>query len=137
MNKKLEKTLLEMFGDPLESIYGTKIGDVEDIADVGAVGARGVSEDAVVCPTCGEMPIDGQCGCANSVVCPMCGQMPPNVEAPCSCGLMEGTGVSGECKQCSMKEIECECGMNKSDMEEVAPPGHEKNGQRSKNNRRC
>jgi len=116
MNKKLEKTLLEMFGEPLESIYGTKIGDVEDISKTGAVGARDVSEDTVICPVCGEMPIDGKCGCANSDVCPMCGQMPPDIEAPCSCGLIEGANVNGECKQCSMKEIECECGMYENEL---------------------
>jgi len=151
MKKSAEQTLLEIFGDPLELVYGTKIGDVEGISDVGAVGVRGVSEDAVVCRVCGEMPIggscgcdhssgededtvcpgcgmmvvDGECGCSHDAVCPSCGQMPPEVDAGCSCGLMEG--VNKQCMQCGMNEAMCECGsqMKETDLEEVAPEGYE------------
>jgi len=91
MKKNVDQTLLEMFGYPIEPIYGTKIGDVKDISNVGAIGVRGVSEDAVVCPACGEMPIGGSCGCDNSEVCPTCGQMPPQVDAGCSCGWKAST----------------------------------------------
>lgn len=122
MNKKLEKTLLEMFGEPIDPVFGTKVGDVKGIADVGAVGVRDVSEDIVVCPACGEMPIDGQCACDNSDVCPMCGQMPPKVDATCSCGLTEGAGMCGEC---GMNEATCECGTYESELEEVTPKGYE------------
>jgi len=73
MNKKLEKTLLEMFGEPLDPIFGTKIGDVEDICKIGAVGVRDAVEDAVVCPVCGHMP--------------------PKIDTTCLCGLTEGSSV--------------------------------------------
>lgn len=124
MNRK-QKALLEMFGEPLDSIYGKKIGDVEGISDIGAVGVRGVSEDAVVCPACGEMPIGGSCGCADSDVCPTCGQMPPQVDAGCSCGLTES--VENQCFQCGMNEAMCECWsqMKETDLDEVAPQGYE------------
>ena len=106
---KRSNVLFEKFGAPLDPIYGTKIGDVEGITDVGAVGVRniGMDEDIVVCPVCGEMPIDGSCGCANSEVCPMCGHMPPKVDAACSCGLTEAVG---SCAQCGMSEAMCQCG---------------------------
>jgi len=42
MKKNVDQTLLEMFGYPIEPIYGTKIGDVKDISNVGAIGVRGV-----------------------------------------------------------------------------------------------
>jgi len=122
MNKKLEKTLLEMFGEPLDPIFGIKIGDVEDISKIGAVGVRDVVEDAVVCPACGQMPIDGQCGCEDSEVCPACGHMPPKIDAACSCGLTEGSSV---CGQCGMKESTCECGTYESELEEATPKGYE------------
>jgi hypothetical protein len=204
MNKKLEKTLLETFGEPLDVIYGTKIGDVKDISKVGAVGVRGESDETIQCLACGELPIGGscgcdhsdgkdegqicsgcgmmvvggKCGCAHDDVCPMCGQMPPRLDSSCGCGLTEAScaeepssampnpgdmvkdvikmaglgetcidepssinepsmnsvadaaGVSesdgyGQCKQCSMKEMECECDMNEGDLEEVTPPGYE------------
>jgi len=102
MNKKLEKTLLEMFGEPLDPIFGIKIGDVEDISKIGAVGVRDVVEDAVVCPACGHMP--------------------PKIDAACSCGLTEGSSV---CGQCGMKESTCECGTYESELEEATPKGYE------------
>lgn len=104
MNKNLEKTILEMFGEP--------IGKVPGITTVGAVGVRNMSEDDLgdVCPSCGMMSVDGQCACPqNSMepscegcgmpasqcscpmrdVCPMCGMMPPAIDRPCGCAMTE------------------------------------------------
>lgn len=138
MKKSTEQALLEMFGDPIEPIFGTKTGDIKDISNVGAVGVRGVKEDAMICPACGQMPIDGECGCDHSSggdegevcpgcgmmvvdgecgcshdeVCTSCGMMPVQVSSPCACGLSEGVGICGEC---GMKEGMCQCGMYEQD----------------------
>lgn len=115
---KRSNVLFEKFGAPLDPIYGTRTGDVEGVKSKGAVGVRdfgGVAEDVVVCPVCGEMPINGECGCADSDVCPMCGQMPPKVDTSCSCGLSEGVGG---CDECGMDEAMCQCGMYEDDMTE-------------------
>jgi hypothetical protein len=37
MNKNLEKILLEMFGDPIDSKFGTKIGQLPGIKTFGSV----------------------------------------------------------------------------------------------------
>jgi len=131
MNKKLEKTLLEMFGEPLSADLGTKIGNVKDIKKIGSVGVRDESEgvcsvcgempveescgcdhtvddDNTVCPGCGMMVVNGQCGCESSDVCPTCGQMPPTVDSSFSCGVTEGDDA---CSQCGMNETHCECDM--------------------------
>ncbi|MBM3194554.1 MAG: hypothetical protein FJZ60_02185 [Chlamydiae bacterium] len=92
MKASLSQILIEKFGMPLDSAYGTKVGDVKDISNVGAVGVRDMSEDIVVCPACG--------------------QMPPKVDASCSCGLAE---AKSHCAQCGMNEATCECGMYESD----------------------
>lgn len=136
--KTVPQTLIEKFGEPLDPIYGTKIGDVKGIADVGAVGVRDVSEDLAVCPVCGEMPIDnhcgcdhsdgddegqvcggcgmmvvgGKCGCVHDDVCSTCGQMPPQLDATCGCGLTE---AKSGCAQCGMSEAACKCSMQESD----------------------
>lgn len=124
MKRNLSRKLLEMFGDELDPIMGSKIGDVEGIKKVGAVGVRDMRrEDAVVCPHCGEMPIGGECGC-NRDVCPTCGQMPPKLNSSCGCGLMEAK--SSTCEMCGEAADVCECGMYEGEVEEVAPPGHEK-----------
>ena len=130
-NKKLEKALLEIFGEPLHHIFGTKIGDVKDISDVGAVGVR----DAEVCPVCdqmyvddecncdhssgededtlcqgcGMMIVDGKCGCEHDEVCQTCGQMSPDGSASCSCWLLQSLDT---CGGCGMNEATCECEKN-------------------------
>lgn len=110
--KNLHKRLVETFGEPLDPKFGTKIGDVPGIGKVGAVGVRDMSEDVVVCPDCGMMPINGKCGCAadDSGVCPMCGMMPAQIEQPCSCGMNESTDEAVSCDECGMEEEVCECG---------------------------
>jgi hypothetical protein len=140
MKNVLDRVLYEMFGDPIEPVFGTKIGDVKGISDVGAVGVRDVqSEDVMVCPACGEMPIDGscncdhssgddegticpgcnmmvvggQCGCTHDDVCPSCQMMPTQIDSPCGCGLNEAS--EGMCRECGMTEGMCQCGMNEKE----------------------
>jgi len=67
MKKNIEKTILEMFGDPIEPKMGMKIGNLPGITAVGAVCARDMNEDDLgdICSTCGMMPpqIEQACGC--------------------------------------------------------------------------
>jgi len=128
MKNNLEKTILEMFGEP--------IGKVPGITTVGAVGVRDMHEDNLgdICPSCGMMSIDGKCGCPEveqekvcegcglpasqcqcgmKSVCPMCGMMPVQLDAPCSCGLNEVEEGSA-CGECGMYESECKCGMSEA-----------------------
>lgn len=126
MKKNLEKTLVEMFGDPLEPKMGTRVGELPGITSVGAVGARDMREDELggICPDCGMMPIDGKCGCAadESGVCPTCGMMSIHLDKPCSCGLNESVDEATSCKECGMNEDVCECGY----MNEKKKPGPSK-----------
>lgn len=108
MKTDLTKIIIEKFGDSLDSKFGTKVGDVKDVSNVGLVGVRDESEDTcsscgempvegscgcdhnddedgAVCPGCGMMVVNGQCGCEHDEVCPMCGQMPPAVDSSFSC----------------------------------------------------
>ena len=89
MNKNLEKILLEMFGDPIDSKFGTKIGQLPGIKTLGSAGVRNKeTNDALdlVCKSCGIMPIQGKCDCDTSDECPVCGQMPVDLNSSCSCG---------------------------------------------------
>ena len=89
MNKNLEKILLEMFGDPIDSKFGMKIGQLPGIKTFGSVGVRNKeTNDALdlVCKSCGIMPIQGKCDCDTSDECPVCGQMPVDLNSSCSCG---------------------------------------------------
>ena len=89
MNKNLEKILLEMFGDPIDSKFGMKIGQLPGIKTFGSVGVRNKeTNDALdlVCKSCGIMPIQGKCDCDTSYECPVCGQMPVDLNSSCSCG---------------------------------------------------
>jgi len=111
MRTRLDTTLLETFGDPIGTYAGEPAVGVRD--------QRGGMEEASVCPDCGMMPVDGQCGCsAEGDVCPSCGMMA--VGGSCGCG----GGVETACQECGMNELECECGYNQS-LDEVAPPGYE------------
>ena len=124
MKKNLEKTLVEMFGDPIDPKLGTKIGQLPGITTVGAVGVRdmGMNDDlGDVCQNCGMMSIDGKCGCEEmpeehhdslDSVCSSCSMMSPSIEAP-SCGcLSTGEEMLEEktCSECGMNESVCECG---------------------------
>jgi hypothetical protein len=112
MNMKVYRKLNERFGLPIGRYAGEPLVGVRD--------ERMVEP----CPHCGMLSVNGTCGCEHEHdVCEKCGMMPQNVESTCECGLMEG---SSTCSQCGMSEATCECGMNENDMEEVAPPGHEK-----------
>jgi tetrahydromethanopterin S-methyltransferase subunit C len=93
MNKNLEKTILEMFGEP--------IGKVPGITTVGAAGVRNMSEDDLgdVCPSCGMMSVDGQCACLMRDVCPMCGMMPPAIDRSCGCAMTEAKKEAKRPKQ--------------------------------------
>ncbi len=144
MKKNLEKTLVEMFGDPVEppmGMNGKKIGDLPGITTVGAVGVRDMQEDDLgdVCPQCNMMSIDGKCGCPEPMMvmggesieqpCSSCGM--PGSQCTCSghdacpvCGMMStnidspsGCGMNGEgCGK--MNEKSCsECGMNEATCE--------------------
>lgn len=89
MNKNLEKILLEMFGDPIDSKFGMKIGQLPGIKTFGSVGVRNkeTNDDLdLVCKSCGIMPIQGKCDCDTSDECPVCGQMPVDLNSSCSCG---------------------------------------------------
>lgn len=106
---KIARRLHETFGDP--------IGEVPGITKVGAVGAR---TEVKPCPHCGQLPIDGNCGCGES--CSACKMLP--IDGSCGCGsrLSEATEME-PCSECGMYEIDgtCECWQ----MDEVAPPGKE------------
>jgi len=68
MKKNIEKTILEMFGDPIEPKMGMKIGDLPGITTIGAVGVKDMNEDDLgdICSTCGMMSLvmDEPCSCA-------------------------------------------------------------------------
>lgn len=114
--------LAEMFGDPIDDVFGTKVGNVKDITSIGAVGVRGKENPMLevdVCPSCGMMPIGGKCGCPDSDVCPKCGMMPAVVDAPCSCGMGMYEGLQ-TCGKCGMSEATCECGGGVYEVEEAS-----------------
>ena len=78
-----------MFGDPIDSKFGMKIGQLPGIKTFGSVGVRNKeTNDALdlVCKSCGIMPIQGKCDCDTSDECPVCGQMPVDLNSSCSCG---------------------------------------------------
>lgn len=131
MKANLTRIIIEKFGDPIDDKLGTKVGDVKDITSVGLVGVRdeledtcsscgempvegscgcdhSSDEDGAVCPGCGMMVVNGQCGCKHNKVCPMCGQMPPTIDSSCPCEISEGDDA---CSQCGMNETHCECDM--------------------------
>jgi hypothetical protein len=152
MKKNLEKTLVEMFGDPIDPKFGVKVGETPGITSVGAVGVRDLRDEGddfgKVCPDCGMMMIDGQCGCnkdMHSGVCDKCKMMEPEIELSkpsCGCGMVESHSMCDDCgkspcecgmneadkacSECGMDESVCECGMNEVDVKEVTPKGYEK-----------
>lgn len=95
---KTRDYLTEMFGDDIGSYAGS--------APAGAIDSRAMGE---ACMTCGMMPIESNCGCAETneemcdgcgmpasqcgcqqaAACPACGMMPLEMGAPCECGIME------------------------------------------------
>lgn len=78
-----------MFGDPIDSKFGMKIGQLPGIKTFGSVGVRNkeTNDDLdLVCKSCGIMPIQGKCDCDTSDECPVCGQMPVDLNSSCSCG---------------------------------------------------
>jgi hypothetical protein len=107
MKKNLEKTLVEMFGDPIDPKFGTKIGQVPDITRVGAVGVRdvGMNDDlGGVCPDCGMMSIEGKCGCE---------EMPePEEHHEPLAEMCHGCGMPVEQCMCGSKETCPACGMS-------------------------
>jgi len=74
---KCSNILFEKFGAPLNPIYGTKSGDVEDITNVGLVGVRDEADDVIACSVCGEIPSE--------------------IESACSCGLTRGDNMYTQC----------------------------------------
>ena len=63
MKKNIEQTLLEMFGEPVET-WGVKIGDVPGIKTRGVVGVPDAGDSwGRTCPDCGMMLTDEGCGC--------------------------------------------------------------------------
>lgn len=127
MKKNLEKTILEMFGEPIidnprssgelnyyqNSDKNDELGEICPNCEMMSVnGNCGCShqedESGGICPGCGMTVINGQCGCEHVEVCPMCGQMPPTIDSSFSCGVTEGDEA---CSQCGMNETHCECDM--------------------------
>jgi len=113
-NDKIVRHLQERFGDPIGSYAGEA-----------PVGVRSVEEDSLVCPGCGMMAIDGECGCGGQEMCSCgCGM----TAAECGCGAMS-EGVE-PCAECGILEIEgegCNCTHAEGhEIDEVAPPGKEK-----------
>ncbi len=87
MNNKLEKTLLEMFGEPIFVDVKGVISARSDATSSPAPPPKSI--DVIACSTCGELPIDDSCACAGGKVCPMCGQMPTKIDTICSCNTGE------------------------------------------------
>ena len=105
MKKNLEKTLVEMFGDPIDPKLGTKIGQLPGITTAGAVGVRdmGMNDDlGDVCQNCGMMSIDGKCGCE---------EMPEEHHDSLE-GMCHGCGMPVEQCMCASKETCPVCGMS-------------------------
>ena len=95
---KTSDYLTETFGDPIGSYAGA--------APVGVIDSRGMGE---ACMTCGMMPAESSCGCAEmqeemcemcgmpvgqctcqqASTCPACGMMPLEMGAPCECAMTE------------------------------------------------
>ena len=101
--------LRETFGEELP-LMGTPIGKVPGITSKGAAGARDARESEDVCPHCGQLPVNGVCGCGDA--CPVCNMMP--VDGCCECsGLNES---AAPCAECGMYEVDgtCECGMKEA-----------------------
>jgi hypothetical protein len=129
MTTKISRVLQEKFGDPIGRYAGTPMVGVQDEAG------------ADVCPDCGMLPVEGQCGCSgeeasdewyktdppSKTICRGCGgEM--STDSGCGCNRMhEGTEP---CSECGMYEVEGSCGCTHmdegDDLEEVTPPGHEK-----------
>jgi hypothetical protein len=92
--KNYSELLKEKFGEPIGMMAGQPMVGVRD-------------ERTDVCPHCGELPIDGICGCGDQ--CPQCAEMP--VDNSCGCGLREAEKT---CDECGMKEEVCECSMSEA-----------------------
>lgn len=101
-HSRIMMTLQERFGDPI----GSYAGDAP----------VGVRSEAVVCPSCGMMPIDGVCGCAADSH--DCGCGAPVGECSCEEELCDSCGMSvdqcacpasGTCPKCGMMPIDGEC----------------------------
>jgi len=142
----IEKMLREMYGDPIDPKFGTKIGDqqagdssggVRDMrTEIYCVGCGLPSEECMcadnsTCPACGMMPIGGECSCGGlnevaSEPCSECGML--EVDGKCECsGMNEGDGEP--CSECGMMEVGGVCGcthMSETKIHEVAPEGYEK-----------
>lgn len=147
----IEKMLREMYGDPIDPIFGMKIGDQQ--AGDSSGGVRDMrAEVNSTCAGCGQAP--EQCTCPESGTCPVCGMMPVGGSCDCvssfeetdggccsECGMMEVNGACGctglaeseenmkTCVECGMLEIEGSCGcthlQEESKLYEVAPKGYE------------
>ena len=71
MNKNLEKILLEMFGDPIDSKFGMKIGQLPGIKTLGSAGVRNKeTNDALdlVCKSCGSHTKDAWIHSTKSII---------------------------------------------------------------------
>jgi hypothetical protein len=105
MKKNFEKTLVEMFGDPIDPKFGTKIGQLPGITTVGAVGVRdmGMNDDlGDVCQNCGMMSIDGKCGCESM----------PEEHHELMDDMCHGCGMPVEQCMCASKDACPACGIS-------------------------
>ena len=111
MKKNLEKMLIEMFGDPIDSALGVNITQSSDII-------RGTKEHDIndlgnICSVCGMMSSEGQCGCheASEEQSDATFEMCPNCElSPCQCNIQD----SGMCSSCGAMQEDitssvCKC----------------------------
>jgi len=102
MKKDYNWLIIEKFGAPIGSMAGEPMVGVRD-------------ERESVCPDCGMMSINGQCGCGES--CPHCKEMPVGG----SCGCMNESAEKS-CDECGMNEEMCECGgMNEGKKKKKGP----------------
>lgn len=116
---KYNKILEEAFGEPIKLAITEPVKlepvQVKISLDDDVLGAE-EHEDSV-CPDCGMMSVDGQCGCEHSsgsdegAVCPGCGMMV--VDGQCGCEHEE----TQPCDSCGMMPLPgspCGCGMQEA-----------------------
>ena len=90
MRRDIASRLREAFGDPI----GSYAGDAP----------VGVRDERSSCIGCGLTAED--CCCPESGVCPSCGMMP--IEGECSCSSLNESAEP--CDECGMYEVEGSCG---------------------------
>jgi len=116
---KYSKMLEEAFGEPIKLAITEPVKlepvQVKISLDDDVLSAE-EHEDGV-CPDCGMMSVDGQCGCDHSsgsdegAVCPGCGMMV--VDGKCGCEHEEAQPCDS-CGMMPMPDAPCGCGMQEA-----------------------